>query len=156
MGEVAAVGPASGAARVAAHKTLFRLRMPTRRDAVAPTAEHVVQGLAAACLDPDQLANLTVALTEALSNGVVHGNRRCPERPVLVAGCVEAGRGVVIDVRDFGAGFTVSGLVDPCAAERVLAPSGRGILMMRHLVESVAFNARGNRVRLVMRARAPR
>jgi anti-sigma regulatory factor (Ser/Thr protein kinase) len=143
-------------AAIAPTHVFFRLRMPSRRAAVAPMAESILQCVAPSLLDAEQKANLTVALSEALSNGVVHGNRLRPQSPVLVAGCVEPGRGVVIDVRDFGAGFNVSALLDPCDAERVLAPSGRGIFLMRHLVDSVSFNARGNRVRLTVRSRAGR
>lgn len=115
-------------------------------------AEGIVSRLEPAGLGAEQRANLTLALAEALSNGVVHGNRLCSESPVLVAGCIETGQGVVIDIRDFGRGFDVAGLLDPCDADRVLAPSGRGIFLMRHLVDKVSFNARGNRVRLTVRA----
>jgi len=117
-------------------------------------AERIVARLAAAGLSVEQRGNLTLALAEALSNAVVHGNRLSPEARVLVAVCVEPGQRVVIDVRDFGAGFNVAGLMDPCDAERVLVPSGRGVFLMRHLVDYVGFNARGNRVRLIVRVRA--
>jgi serine/threonine-protein kinase RsbW len=137
-----------------AERVLFKVKMASRREAVAPMVDRIVARLAAAGLSGEQRANLTLALAEALSNGVVHGNRLCPEAPVLVAACIEPGQGVVIDVRDFGAGFNVAGLMDPCDAERVLAPSGRGVFLMRHLVDYVGFNARGNRVRLMVRVHA--
>jgi anti-sigma regulatory factor (Ser/Thr protein kinase) len=131
----------------------FRVKMASRRAEIAPMAERIVARLAAAGLSAEQSGNLTVALAEALSNGVVHGNCPHPELPVLVAVCIQPGQGVVIDVRDFGPGFSIAALSDPCRGERVLAPSGRGVFLMRHLVDHVAFNARGNRVRLTVRTR---
>ncbi len=131
----------------------MHLKMPSRREAVAPTVKRVLLDLTIARLEVEQVSNLTVALSEALSNAVKHGNAACPERPVLVAACADVVHGVVIDVRDFGPGFDVAGLMDCCEDERVLATSGRGIFLMRHLVDQVDFNARGNRVRLTVRPR---
>jgi serine/threonine-protein kinase RsbW len=139
--------------RPAAGRRWLRVKMPSRRDAVAPTVKRVLQGLTAAPLEVEQVSDLTVALAEALSNAVVHGNAACRERPVLIVACADVVRGVVIDVRDFGAGFDVAALLDCCQEERVLAPSGRGVFLMRHLVDRVEYNRRGNRVRLVVRPR---
>jgi serine/threonine-protein kinase RsbW len=136
-------------AAVPASRVYFRLKMASRREAIAPTVEQIMGRLAAAGLDAEQHSNLALALSEALSNGVVHGNRLRLQLPVLVAVCIEPGQGVTIDVRDFGPGFRAARLTDPCDAEHVLAPSGRGVFLMRHLVDRVSFNARGNRVRLV-------
>ena len=127
--------------------------MRSAREAVAPTARKVLQGLTLARLEVEQVSNLTVALSEALSNAVVHGHATCPDRPVLIAACADVVHGVVIDVRDFGKGFDVEALQDCCNEERVLAPSGRGVFLMRHLVDRVEYNARGNRVRLTVRPR---
>jgi serine/threonine-protein kinase RsbW len=136
--------------------SLLRLRMPSRREAIAPTVEQIVAATGRAGLDADQRANLTVALSEALSNAVVHGHRQHHRRPVLIVVLVEGGRGVTVDVRDFGLGFDVAALLDCREGERVLATSGRGVFLMRHLVDRVEFNARGNRVRLALASRAAR
>jgi serine/threonine-protein kinase RsbW len=132
---------------------ILRLKMSSRRHAIAPTTERVVACLSAAGLTEEQRANLTVALSEALSNAVVHGNSGRPGLPVLVVLAIVPGRGALVDVRDFGPGFDVAALLDCREGERVLAPSGRGILLMRHLVDRVEFNPRGNRVRLVVMTR---
>jgi anti-sigma regulatory factor (Ser/Thr protein kinase) len=47
----------------------------------------------------------------------------------------------------------VAALLDCREGERILAPSGRGVFLMRQLVDRVEFNAPGNRVRLGVRAR---
>jgi serine/threonine-protein kinase RsbW len=128
----------------------LRLKMPSEREAVAPTVRRVLLELTSAPLEVEQVSNLTVALSEALSNAVKHGNAACPERPVLVAACADVVQGVVVDVRDFGPGFDVASVIDCCEGERLLATSGRGVFLMRHLVDRVEFNKRGNRVRLVV------
>jgi serine/threonine-protein kinase RsbW len=131
----------------------LRLKMPSSREAIAPTVRRVLHELTAAPLEVEQVSNLTVALSEALSNAVRHGNAGSPQRPVLVAACADVVQGAVVDVRDFGPGFDVAGVLDCCHEERLLATSGRGVFLMRHLVDRVEFNKRGNRVRLTVLTR---
>lgn len=144
--------PARRGARRAgpAKPQLVRLRMPSRRDAVAPTIDRILEAVTPAGLDGDRLTDLAVALAEALSNAAVHGHRLDPERRVAVAVAVSPGC-VVVEVSDSGGGFDARGVSDPTEPERQLAPGGRGIFLMRRLVDEVAYNAAGNSVRLTVR-----
>jgi serine/threonine-protein kinase RsbW len=66
---------------------------------------------------------------------------------------IACGREAVrIDVADDGAGFDPSRVPDPTALENVEREAGRGLFVLRHLVDHVEFNERGNRVCLVLRA----
>lgn len=58
-------------------------------------------------------------------------------------------------IRDEGNGFDPNNLPDPCDPENLEKPSGRGILLMRSFMDEVAFNATGNAVTLVKRAKQP-
>src|SRR6266536_1997942 len=62
----------------------LRFRMPSRRDAVAPTIDRILEAVAPAGLDSERLTDLAVALAEALSNAAVHGHRLDPRRRVAV------------------------------------------------------------------------
>jgi anti-sigma regulatory factor (Ser/Thr protein kinase) len=128
----------------------LRLRMPSRRDAVAPTVDRILEAVAPAGLDEDRLTDLAVALAEALSNAAVHGHRLDPSRRVAVVVSVSP-RCVVVEVSDSGGGFDAGRISDPTLPERQLAPSGRGIFLMRRLVDEVSYNAAGNTVRLTVR-----
>jgi hypothetical protein len=48
-------------------------------------------------------------------------------------------------------GFDAHAVHDPTSPERQLAPGGRGIFLMRRLVDEVSYNASGNTVRLTVR-----
>ena len=145
----AAAAPADAAASLALTPAV-RLRMPSRRDAVGPTIDRILEAVAPAGLDGDRLTDLAVALSEALSNAAVHGHGLDPRRRVGVAVGVAPGC-VVIDVSDSGEGFDARKVSDPTEPERQLAPSGRGVFLMRRLVDEVSYNAAGNRVRLTVR-----
>jgi serine/threonine-protein kinase RsbW len=124
--------------------------MRSRRAEVAPAVERVLRLASAAGLSQEQQDNLAVALAEALSNAAVHGNRLRDE--VLVAVSIRVdGRTVEIEVADEGDGFDATRVSDPTEPERLLTPGGRGVFLMRRLVDEVHYNERGNVVRLVVR-----
>jgi serine/threonine-protein kinase RsbW len=125
--------------------------MPSRRDAVAPTVERILRAAVGAGLNAEQRANLAVASAEALSNAAVHGNRLEPSRPVRVMVVVRRYMCAVVEVSDSGPGFDVGGLTDPTDPGRLLSPGGRGVFLMRRLVDGVEYNQQGNRVRLTVR-----
>ena len=54
-------------------------------------------------------------------------------------------------IEDEGPGFDVNELPNPCDEEHIFRCSGRGVLLMRTLMDSVAYNDRGNQVTLVKR-----
>ena len=124
--------------------------MASRRDAVAPTVDRILEAVAPAGLDEDRLTDLAVALAEALSNAAVHGHRLDPKRRVAIVLLIQPGC-VVVEVSDSGIGFDAHAVRDPTSPERQLAPGGRGIFLMRRLVDEVSYNASGNTVRLTVR-----
>jgi serine/threonine-protein kinase RsbW len=128
----------------------IRLRMPSRRDAVSPTVERILRAVSPVGLTGDQRDDLAVAMAEALSNAAVHGNRLRPGSHVSIAIRVTPGKEAVVDVKDSGNGFDLGGLSDPTDPARILTPGGRGVFLMRRLVDHVEYTAPGNHVRLII------
>ena len=94
--------------------------------------------------------NLRVALTEAICNAMLYGSGGDPSKRVAVR--VAFGRHLVeMEVADEGAGFDPAVLPDPTTPERRLRANGRGIFLIRHLVDEVRFNERGNAVCMILR-----
>jgi serine/threonine-protein kinase RsbW len=99
-----------------------------------------------------QLAlNVPVALTEALSNAILRGNREDPAKSVQVRAELSWER-LVIDVRDEGAGFDLDACTaDPTREGNIMREDGRGLFLMRKLMDRVErFTDGGNVVRLVL------
>jgi len=139
--------------RRASAKRLVRFRMASRRDAVAPTVDRVLAAAAGAGLSGEQRDNLAVAVAEALSNAAVHGNRLHPRHAVRVIVEVLPRVCVVVEVADLGPGFDSNQVGDPTHPARVLMPGGRGIFLMKQLVDRVEYNEAGNKVRLTVERR---
>jgi len=130
-----------------------RFRMASRRSAIAPTVERILKATTRARLDDDQRDDFAVALAEALSNAAVHGNRLRHGSLVLVSVETLPGREAAVEICDSGSGFDRSSLGDPTDPARLLATGGRGVFLMRRLVDHLEYNEAGNRVRLVMETR---
>lgn len=127
--------------------------MPSTRIAVAPMIERILQAVREAGLDQEQRDNLAVAVAEALSNAALHGHKLAPRRVVRVAVELPAEGGAVVEVTDSGAGFDSAKVSDPTDPARVLMPGGRGVFLMKRLVDRLEYNAAGNAVRLTVNPR---
>jgi serine/threonine-protein kinase RsbW len=101
-------------------------------------------------LSDDERDNLAVAVAEALSNAAVHGHRLRPDASVRVAVAVTPGARAAIEVADSGPGFDSGGVSDPTGPEGLMATRGRGVFLMRRLVDLLEYNKAGNKVRLVV------
>jgi serine/threonine-protein kinase RsbW len=81
---------------------------------------------------------------------MVYGNAHDPAKRVLVEVKLAEGR-IEARVTDQGRGFNPSAVPDPTRPENLTNSGGRGIFLMRQLLDEVTFNDQGNQVRLVLR-----
>ena len=89
-----------------------------------------------------------LALREALSNAMLHGNRLDARKLVHVRCCCECGKGVFIVVRDQGQGFDPNKVPDPLAFENLDSEHGRGIHLMKLAMDEISFERGGAEVHL--------
>jgi serine/threonine-protein kinase RsbW len=81
--------------------------------------------------------NVPVALTEAVSNAILRGNRDDPAKHVHVRAEVDTER-LVLEVGDEGDGFDLdASLIDPTSPENIGREDGRGLFLMRKLMDTV-------------------
>jgi serine/threonine-protein kinase RsbW len=84
------------------------------------------------------------------ANAIVYGNRLDPAKGVDVRAEVRGDR-IALHVRDEGNGFDTADLPDPTAHDRLLLEDGRGLFLIRQLVDEVHFNDQGNSICMIMR-----
>ncbi len=81
--------------------------------------------------------NVPVALAEAISNAILRGNGDDPAKYVHVSARVDAER-LVVEVADEGGGFDLDRAeVDPTTPENIDREDGRGLYLMRKLMDRV-------------------
>ncbi len=87
--------------------------------------------------------DIETALYEALANAIVHGNQEDPRKLVCVScRCTTDGE-VSLIVQDEGQGFDTAAVLDPTTPENCLLPRGRGIYLMKTLMDEVRFEQHG-------------
>ena len=91
-----------------------------------------------------------LALDEAFSNAIRHGNREDPDKQVHVMFEINHDR-VAVTVEDEGPGFSPEDVPDPTLKENIEQPHGRGIMLMRAYMTQVQYNDAGNRITMVKR-----
>src|SRR5215471_8800983 len=89
-------------------------------------------------LDEDYLNNLLIAVIEAGTNAVQHGNMFADDKVVKFEVRVDPGN-IHVRVDDHGHGFDPSRVVNPTEGEQLLSPHGRGLFLMRQLMDEVKF-----------------
>jgi serine/threonine-protein kinase RsbW len=95
----------------------------------------------------ERVSDVEIALREALANAIIHGNHEDPRKHVYVTCCCEPGE-VSIAVKDEGNGFDINNVPDPTAPENITSAHGRGIHVMRALMDEVRFEEGGAVVHL--------
>jgi serine/threonine-protein kinase RsbW len=88
----------------------------------------------------EDIDKVGVAIGEALANALVHGNHCDPRKKVCISIALNENCDLLVSVKDSGSGFDPSALQDPTAVENLLAKHGRGLFLIRHLVDEVEFN----------------
>lgn len=116
---------------------------------VTPFLDRVFSELGAHLKAEEQLFKVKLALEEALTNAMRHGNGLKITRKVTVRIALKSGQ-IELDVSDEGNGFNPKTVPDPTKkgyAENI--PGGRGIYLMRQMMDKVEFYDGGRGVRMV-------
>jgi serine/threonine-protein kinase RsbW len=93
--------------------------------------------------------NLRVGLSEALANAMLYGNSRDPRKRVRVDAQVTEGV-LTIRVTDEGRGFNPAAVSDPTLPRNRKRAGGRGLFLIRKLMDRVEFNECGNSITMVL------
>lgn len=96
----------------------------------------------------DMIFAVRLALEEALSNAIRHGNQGDPAKNVTVEYAVTEDE-VRISIADEGPGFEPEKLPDPRDEENLDRPHGRGVMLMQAYMTKVFFNKKGNSVTMI-------
>ena len=122
--------------------------MPSETGAISPTVEQLMRLIEPwRCIVGDE-STVELALREALNNAVIHGNGMDPNKLVEIRCRCERGKGVWLIVRDQGRGFDPSTVPNPLTPQGLMAEHGRGIHLIKVLMDEVSFKRGGSEVHM--------
>ncbi len=118
----------------------FSLAAPSNRPNLLQEIETLAeQSAQLAGLSEEERDSLAIAVTEVGNNAIIHGNKRDPNKQVHLDIGVRDGE-VRVVIRDEGAGFNPETLSNPLDPENLLRESGRGVFIVRSLMDEVSFD----------------
>ncbi len=104
--------------------------------------EFLAEVSTAAGLSEDLAGDLIIAGTEAVNNAIQHGGRPQAEQQVRIRARLLCDKGpsrLELRVSDAGRDFDPGGVADPTTPEGLLNETGRGLLIIRHLMDELRF-----------------
>ncbi len=102
----------------------------------------------------DQQDNFSIAVTEAVGNAIIHGNKTNPKKKVQIVFRPKKDR-IEVSVTDQGQGFDLNKISNPLAPKNLMKESGRGIFILKTLMDEVSFSfsPKGTTVNFVIKKR---
>lgn len=105
-----------------------------------PKIEHFAQSISQrASLNEEQTDNMAIVLTELANNAILHGNRSDVSKKVTLVATYYKDR-IQVSVKDEGNTFDPSNISNPTDPENLWKETGRGIFLVRNLIDDVQFN----------------
>lgn len=108
----------------------------------------IIDRLTSHAYSEQDVFGIKLALEEALTNAVKHGNQCDPRKPITVKYSVTDEQAVII-IRDEGGGFLPESIPDCTSPDRLPVPNGRGIMLMRAYMDQVCYRDQGREVFMV-------
>ena len=125
-----------------------KLRAPSTHESVELLTDRVCGLLCEAPIQDSARFRLRMAIHEALTNAVEHGNHGDPAKQVTVTCAIEPSE-VRITIDDEGNGFDPEAVPDPTEEENLLKEGGRGIFLIHRYADECRFENNGRRLVLI-------
>lgn len=117
-------------------KKIYTLEIPSSQNRLAAADKFLEEHLRQHGLDQNVIADLAISATELINNAIVHGNQSDPDKIVKIILEFQDDR-LTISISDQGSGFEPSEIPSPIADENLLKEAGRGIFIVRSLVDDL-------------------
>lgn len=129
-------------------KSMIKTKIDNDSHLLKEVSKKLISDLKENNIDEELIFDIHVGFEEALRNAMIHGNKMDPSKKVTVETEKTEGA-VVISVEDEGDGFEPSKLPDPTLEENLLKESGRGVYLIRHLMDEVKYENGGRKVIMI-------
>ena len=139
--------PTSDGAR-GAQRELLNVSIPATAGAVADVSDKVAEILLGLGIPEEKQLEIGLALQEALANAVVHGCGNDPSKSVRCRLNSDSQGRVLIIVSDPGPGLEISSLPTPTLGPGLYEDHGRGIYLIRQLMDEVRFENGGSEIQM--------
>ena len=129
-------------------REVFDLSIPADKESIAGLADAADAALARCEIPEQKRLEIALALHEALANAIVHGCKNDPSKQVHCRCSCDPNQRVLVVVTDPGPGFPIDALPDPKAENNIYSDHGRGVYLIREMMDDLEFAGGGNQIRM--------
>lgn len=115
-----------------------QITVPSSLDYLKDVDDFVEKRLKRVGLPEDLLADVAISVTEAVTNAVVHGNKNDLEKNVVINLEIKD-QEIIVWIKDQGNGFDPESVPSPVEKDNLLKKVGRGIFILKSLMDEVDF-----------------
>jgi serine/threonine-protein kinase RsbW len=117
-------------------------------EAIPPFVDEIMEIVSSMGCAAGKEREVEMALLEALANAVQHGCKNDPSKQVECCVACDESRGLLIVIRDPGAGFDPASIPSPIVGQNLYSSHGRGIYMINQLMDEVRFEKGGTEIHM--------
>jgi serine/threonine-protein kinase RsbW len=132
-------------------EVVVRKEVPGQLEALTPAVEEVMAVARQMECSQGKEFEIETALREALANAIRHGCQNDADKRVELCVACDPARGMLIVVRDPGAGFDPTSIPSPVRGRNLYRHHGRGIYLINQLMDEVSFERGGTEIRMLKR-----
>jgi serine/threonine-protein kinase RsbW len=127
-----------------------KMVIPSKLTELPKVQQAIIDATEAQGFGKDEVFAIRLALDEAVSNAIHHGNKNDPTKKITIEYRIDD-RTVRIDVTDEGTGFKPIDLPDPTREENLTTPHGRGVMLIKAYMTEVRYSPKGNQITMIKR-----
>ena len=117
---------------------------------IKKVSSEILKSISAYKTDEHKLFDIKLCIEEAVRNAIIHGNNSDKKLHVKINYWVDNDK-LNIEVEDEGEGFDPNLIPDPTKGSNITKESGRGVRLIKKLMDRVDFNEKGNKIRMEKR-----
>lgn len=121
------------------------IHLPSVISSIGVVESLIDKAAAELAFNEDVYGNVLIAVTEAVNNAIIHGNKQ-NENAFISIQVLKNNADFCFVVTDKGVGFDYNNLPDPTAPDNIEKENGRGVFLMKSLADEIDFNESGNEV----------
>jgi serine/threonine-protein kinase RsbW len=137
-----------GAGASSSFAELLNLSMPATAESITTITSAISEILERLEIPEQKRFEIDLAVQEALANAVVHGCEGDPSKTIACRLNGDEKGSIVISVTDPGPGFRPEAVPDPKRSENLYGDHGRGVYLIRQLMDEVQFERGGAEIKM--------
>lgn len=127
--------------------TIQKFELPSNLESLSKIEQLIENLCEYKTISQDCYGNMLIALTEAVNNAIVHGNKNDISKKVHLE-LETTDDEILFTISDEGKGFDYNKVPDPTLPENIYKTSGRGVFLMKNLADNIVFDENGTSIKL--------